>query len=237
MNDRKPRSDRRRWPRVKLPISVQVLRDHRPLGTYMVANLSAGGALLSGGPEVAPGTEIEILLHFAGRRPVALPARVVRSAPSIAVSFHRLSPDQEDLIHDAVLSHLEFLRHEGPPSVLVVDDCDSMSVALAEELCALGHRVGTARTPLEALRRIEQVQAHLRVIIVELFLGTSDGLEVLAYVAKECPSVRRVLMSGTVRFCQLELAVRQQQAHAILVKPWNREQLVAAVAAVAAVAQ
>ena len=196
----------------------------------MVANLSAGGALLSGGPEVAPGTQIQIVLHVARRRPVALLARVMRAAPAIAVSFERLSPDQEDLIHDAVLSHLEFLRHEGPPTVLVVDDSDSMSVALATELCALGHRVATARTPLEALRLIEQVQTHLRVIIVELFLGTSDGLEILAYVANECPAVRRVLMSGSVRPCQLELAVRQQQAHAVLIKPWNREQLIAALA-------
>ena len=83
----------------------------------MVANLSAGGALLSGGPEVAPGTQIQIVLHVARRRPVALLARVMRAAPAIAVSFERLSPDQEDLIHDAVLSHLEFLRHEGPPTV------------------------------------------------------------------------------------------------------------------------
>lgn len=230
MNDRKPRSERRRWPRVKLPLVVHVLRDREPLGAYTVANLSAGGALLSGGPPVAPGTEVEVLLHLAGRRRVSLPARVLRETPTMAVTFDGLTPDQEDLIHDAVLSHLEFLRHEGPPTMLVVDDCDATCASLVEELRILGHRVGTARTPLEALRQIEQVQSHLRVVIVELFLGGTDGLEVLAYVANECPSVRRVVMSGSVRPCQLELAVRQQQAHAILVKPWNRRQLLAAVA-------
>jgi CheY-like chemotaxis protein len=229
MKHRESSWERRRWPRAKVPAAVQLIVEQRLVGNYAVENLSAGGALLSGGPPVPLGTVGEVVVHLGARRRLFLLARIIRSGEAIAVAFQDLPSNTEDLLQNLVLTELEEQRKRTPPSALIVDDSEMILQALERQLAALGHVAAAATTPLEAVQHLLDHEHSIRVAIVDLSLGCSDGLEFLAYLAEEHPAVRRVLMSGTVRACQLSLAVRRQRAHAALVKPWTQGQLSAAI--------
>jgi hypothetical protein len=61
---------------------------------------------------------------------------------------------------------------------------------------------------------------------VDLRLGGADGLELLGVLSAGRPGLRRVLMSGEIRPCQLlELALISRQVDGVLGKPWSREVL------------
>ena len=77
---------------------------------YQVANLSAGGALLIGGPRVRIGRRVEVVLALAGRTPIDVAAEVVRDDPRhgmVAVRFVGLEAELEDEIQQAVLCALD----------------------------------------------------------------------------------------------------------------------------------
>jgi CheY-like chemotaxis protein len=105
-----------------------------------------------------------------------------------------------------------------------------MRRALARDVQSLGHNAVATATSLEASwalqqRRLPSIQAA----VVDLFLGGEDGTHLLAFLADQYPSVRRVLLSGAVRSCQLELALASGRAHAVLEKPWSMEGLALAI--------
>jgi hypothetical protein len=71
------------------------------------------------------------------------------------MSFVRLSPDDEDAIHDAVLA----LAEEATiASVLMVDSNTEVCRALRETIGRLGRRAFAVSTPLEAVHTLEGPQ-------------------------------------------------------------------------------
>jgi two-component system cell cycle sensor histidine kinase/response regulator CckA len=146
----------------------------------------------------------------------------------VALTFQGLSPEAEDLIQDLVLEHLQQASALRAPSVLVVDGSPEARQTLAQAIQALGQHVVTAASPLEALQILADDDQSLRVALVELFLGQNDGLDLLCYLEQVRPRMRRVLMSGQVRPCQLRLALRHHRIHAVLSKPWTQAALVEA---------
>ncbi len=89
--------------------SADVFISTQRVGRFALGNLSAGGALLTGGAPLAIGTRMEILVFLRDWQPLRLPAVVVRTHPvsGFAVAFEDLSPETEDKIHDAVVAQLE----------------------------------------------------------------------------------------------------------------------------------
>ena len=89
---------------------VQVVTAER-VATYMAENLSAGGALLTDGPELPVGTELSLSLKLRGDT-WHVRARVVRverdpaGHPAVAVAFPSIVPRVQDLIQSHVLSCL-----------------------------------------------------------------------------------------------------------------------------------
>ena len=84
--------------------------DRRSGRAYRVENLSASGALLSGGPPLLPGRNVRLVLSL-GDEPVGLEARVVRRDDRrTAVSFGRLDAAVEDRIQDEVVAALSGRR-------------------------------------------------------------------------------------------------------------------------------
>ncbi len=93
---------------------------------YQIANLSAGGALLVGGPRIRSGRKVRAVLRMHGVQPMGVDLRVVRAfdgesssedaCAGIAVQFIDLEPALEDLIHDVVLAALSG-RHLRPQSM------------------------------------------------------------------------------------------------------------------------
>jgi CheY-like chemotaxis protein len=206
--------------------------DGKPI-RYLLSNLSVGGALLTGGPLLPVGASVRAELEIAGGPRLSTLGEVVRrDAPDtpegwLALAFRGLAPSDEDAIQDAVLRGLEAeARGQRPPrTVLVVDDSALQAEALRKDLVALGHAPLTAFTRIDAIQRASDPHTRFDVVIVDLHLSDSGGLDLLRYFSEHHPGARRVLMAGSVRPAQLELARRAGCADAILAKPWARADL------------
>jgi len=107
-------------------------------------------------------------------------------------------------------------------SVLVVDDEPSMRLALTESLRRNGYAVDQAANGQEAIERIATSKPWL--VLTDLKMPRSGGLEVVKEVKKRCPNTHVVVMTayGTV-----ETAVEAMKCGAIdyLLKPFATEQL------------
>jgi hypothetical protein len=103
-----------------LPATAVLLRSGVDTGRYIVQNLSAAGALLTGDGDVTPGSEVVLRLEIDGHAPVVVRGRIVRRAETgadmvaLAVSFRHRSPDTEDAIQQAVLDALELAVRSEP---------------------------------------------------------------------------------------------------------------------------
>jgi DNA-binding NtrC family response regulator len=109
--------------------------------------------------------------------------------------------------------------------VLVVDDDPSVGRALVRDLAALGRQAVCVTTPLDAIKYLQSSLSRVEVALVDYDLNTADGLDLLDFLNKEYPAVRRVLMSGCVGLELLDQACESGQAHTAFAKPWDRERL------------
>jgi DNA-binding NtrC family response regulator len=109
--------------------------------------------------------------------------------------------------------------------VLVVDDSEGVGRAMVRDLRALGRQGVWVTNPLDAIKYLQTPLSRVEVAIVDFDLNTSDGLDVLAFLAKDYPAVRRVLMSGCVSVEVLDRACASGQAHTAFAKPWDRARL------------
>ena len=231
-------SERRKHARSRIGATAMVLRDGVVQGEYLVENLCAGGALLACGGRVPTlAQHLQIVLRMPRRPALTLKAQVVRQESRrtgetfIALEFVHVPMWMEDVIQKAVVYSLERKELVGGPSVLVVDDCQNVRKTLARQLSELGLRSILAAAALDAMRILDEMLVAPDTALVDLFLGTADGLEICDYLIEEHPGIRRVLMSGHVRPTQLELAIASGRAHAVLHKPWDREELCEVLAA------
>jgi PilZ domain len=105
--------ERRGERRVDVPATAIVVKGGADAGRFLVQNLSATGALLTGGDAVRVGDSVLLRLEVMGHRPVVIQARVLRRASAssdvtaLAVEFRHRSPDTEDAIQQVVLDALE----------------------------------------------------------------------------------------------------------------------------------
>jgi CheY-like chemotaxis protein len=226
-------AERRRHPRAPLVASVVVERGGERMGVFRLANLSAGGVLLTGDPPLTVGDRLDLQLRL-GEQAVRMEATVLREArtghgPSWALAFHQLPAGAEGIIEAAVARALDDAR---AAAVLIVDDSPEICQALRAHVGRLGHNAIAVGTPLEVVSLLEGPNA-VAVALVDVMLGAGRGVEVLAYLAEQHPRVRRVLMSGRAHPEQLERARQDQarfSAHKVLAKPWTPESLALAIA-------
>lgn len=236
MGDRMARQDERRgYPRIEVVASAAVLTVNGYAGSFLVDDLSAGGALLIGDPRLEIGEEVRLLLHLPGKKPISLSGEVIRCHPSesqehlFAIAFRKVSPAVEDVLQQYVRAALGRLEDPSRKWILVFDDSPEVCHALERDLRRLGRRALSALTSEEATILLAEQAPLVETALVDLRLGNADGLEFLGWLAERHPQIHRVLMSGCIRTCQLELAVSSGRAHAVLEKPWNRETLLKAV--------
>jgi hypothetical protein len=204
----------------------------RLAGPYLVNNLSAGGALLSGIEPLPIGTSLHLDLRLPGRRPIAIAGAVVRTqgsagdgSVSFAVAFRDVGPDIHGVIQQAVTEALERSRAIAVPVVLALSHPPREPGALERHMETLGRRLRCASTPLDALRWLQDPHAGVEAALVGLTFGRASGFEVLTFLAAHFPEVRRVLVAPAVDTAKLERDRAFCHVHAILVEPWNREQL------------
>jgi CheY-like chemotaxis protein len=220
----------RRHPRAELATTAVVLTKTRYVGTYLVRNLSVGGALFVGDAILGVGHHIRILLQLQGLQPVALDAEVVRTESHesgerfFAAAFREVPASTERAIDRLVGAHLD-ARRRSSSAVLVLDGSAETCRALHRDLDGLGYQAITATSPLEAVARLHAVRERMSTAIVDARLRHSDGLEFLAFLAEDQPLVRRVVMSSDFGTTQLELTRKSSRVHAFLAKPWDRDTL------------
>ena len=228
--------ERRRHPRFEIAATAFACHAGNYLGQYLVAELSAGGALLLG-PRLEVGARLQLLLKWPDRILVSLYAEVVRQFDATAdsawqaVAFRHVAPEIEDRIQAALVADLaQRPRSSEPASVLVVDDCPMVQRALVRDLRALGHSAVCASSLASAVSRLNERQP-IRTALIDLFLGHESALDLLRHVGERHPLLRRVLMSGET--ARLGLAGASGRADAVLGKPWDRGHLEAVLAACA----
>lgn len=122
------------------------------------------------------------------------------------------------------------MPHVKPLSIIVADDVEQIQDLLSTWLVTLGHTVSCASTGREVSALLAKQRVDL--IIADVIMPDGDGLEVILELKKTQPDVRVLAISGGGKYFRasecLKLA-RGLGAHAVLLKPFNREQLLAAI--------
>jgi CheY-like chemotaxis protein len=113
-----------------------------------------------------------------------------------------------------------------PVSVVVADDVVEIQQLLQQWLRELGFLVTCVSTGQEAVRVLRTV--HVDMVITDILMPDGDGLEVIAELKRAQPSVRIIAMSGGgnhLRAAECLKFARGLGAHDVLMKPFNRDQL------------
>jgi CheY-like chemotaxis protein len=115
-------------------------------------------------------------------------------------------------------------------SVVIADDVTEIQQLLQEWLRELGCIVTCVSTGREAVRVLKTV--HVDLVVTDILMPDGDGLEVIAELKRAQPSTRVLAISGGgnhLRAADCLKLAKGLGAHGVLLKPFNRQQLVEAV--------
>ena len=113
-------------------------------------------------------------------------------------------------------------------SILVADDEEGIRSLLVHWLESHGHAVATVASAQQATQLLKQQCFDL--VITDVVMPDGDGFELIAAFRKAQPATRIVAISGGGKYLEgtdcLRIA-RGLGAHAVVMKPFNWEQLLA----------
>ena len=115
------------------------------------------------------------------------------------------------------------------PTILCIDDEESIRVLLKAALEEAGYRVLTAEHGKHGLRLLEQEKVDL--IIVDIFMPEMDGLELIPLIRKTRPAAKMIAISGKSGLMDCLDTAKKLGAHAALTKPFSPQELLNAVSA------
>ena len=118
---------------------------------------------------------------------------------------------------------------EGCPTVLLVDD-EAPNVTTFSRVFRRDYRVRTAQSAEDAVLALES--GPVDVVITDYTMPQMSGVDLLAVVAQRWPGVGRVMISGHSDLDELITAKKNGLIQALLLKPWDREMVLKAVAQV-----
>lgn len=129
----------------------------------------------------------------------------------------------------SLCEEVEKERQMAPSApVLAVDDSGPIREMIIAVLAARGHRIITAEDGAQALERL-RVAIEPFVILLDVVMPVLDGIGVCRAIAQDealrQAGHRIILMSTPARFAALDLPPTVGQ----LIKPFSRQQLIAAV--------
>ena len=111
------------------------------------------------------------------------------------------------------------------PSILIIDDDDSLRDSLRRTLHKEGYTIMEASEGGQGLKQLERLPVD--VILLDMFMPDKDGLETLGELRRTHPGIRIIAMSGggfkgtvDVLHVAKKMGVRRT-----LDKPFTREQL------------
>jgi CheY-like chemotaxis protein len=125
------------------------------------------------------------------------------------------------------------LQRAAPLTVIVADDVTEIVVLLQTWLSEVGWSVMCASTGVEVLKLARK--QHVDLIITDVLMPDGDGLDVIQDLKRSQPATRVLAISGGGKYLQASECLKFAKgmgAHDVLLKPFNREQLLAAVSRV-----
>jgi response regulator RpfG family c-di-GMP phosphodiesterase len=111
--------------------------------------------------------------------------------------------------------------------ILVIDDDPAVLILLQDDLERAGYSTVTNTNPLNALEEIKQ--RNFSVIISDQRMPGLSGLNLLAQAARIQPSATRMLITGMMDIETVVDAINTGEIFRFIVKPWLREEFLAAV--------
>ncbi len=107
-------------------------------------------------------------------------------------------------------------------SVLIADDDHSLRLVLSAALEKAGYNTVKAKNGKEAVDRVHQVEFD--VILLDIFLGDADGLELIASIQELNPSAAIIVITGHGT-TQTAIKAAKRRAYSYLTKPVDKEEL------------
>ncbi len=115
----------------------------------------------------------------------------------------------------------------NPPSILLIDDNDQIRALLRRVLEEAGYFVIDAANGREGLRQFRQTPVAL--VITDLLMPDSDGLEVTMTLRRESPHVKIIALTGGAGEPNLLEVAKLLGAHRTMKKPLEMTELLKAV--------
>lgn len=119
----------------------------------------------------------------------------------------------------------------APEPILAVDDSAPIREMISSVLTPRGYRVATAANGREALERL-RAAVEPYIVLLDLVMPLLDGIGLVHEIEQDqqlrAAGHKIILMSSTVRLSAPDIPVTAGQ----LVKPFSRQQLIAAIEAV-----
>lgn len=123
----------------------------------------------------------------------------------------------------------------GPLAIIVADDVEEIVRLVGECLEGYGHVVSYASSGSEVIRLLGQQPCDL--IVADVLMPDGDGLDIIFAVKRSYRSTKVLAISGGGRYMVAPECLRIAKgvgADGMLLKPFNRDQLLAAVETVMA---
>jgi hypothetical protein len=209
--------DRRLSARVQVVGTAIVLTADRYVGTFLVENVSATGALLAGDSQLAVGDDVRVLLQIHGSPRIGLHGEITRRAERNGQHLFALS-------FQATPATQDFLQRAAPtssPLVLVVEENIETCAALTAELGLMGRSAMGVHSPVDAIGWLHAPGLDVEAIAVGAAFAEMDGLDLLNFIALDFPKVRRVLVVPG----ESSVQAAAEPAQCLLKDPWDREAL------------
>jgi hypothetical protein len=209
--------ERRQSERARAVGTAIVLTLDRYVGTFLLENVSADGALLAGVSLLSVGDDVRVLLQVHGSPRIGVLGRIARRAERdgqhlFALTF-RATPAVQIALERAALGMVA----SSSPFTLVVEENADTCAALTCELQRMGRSALGVHTPIEAIGWLHAPGLSIETIAVGLDFADMNGLDLLDFIALDFPTIRRV-----PELCERSAAeLARVSVHSVLREPWG----------------
>lgn len=227
--------ERRHSFRVQVAGRASIWRKNQLHGHYVLSDLCLEGCSLRGGPSCPVGERVELVIHLPDLPPMWIGSQVRRATLAhsdgtdgvsvMALRFDPLPPRLEDLLQDLIVERYTRMQPDGESFSLIIEPRPELRAALLQSLESLGeHAIGVA-TPLDALQRLLERGERVHTVFIGSQPSTTGNVEIVEFLARHYPRVRRVLLGDARERGEAWLAEATGEVHALLEMPYSEDAL------------